>query len=142
MTGRDDRWKLPDPALPEEERVRAYRERGRRCAADLPENFVGALAACYRDAGGDPGRFIELVHERDVWPIPLEAEGNRVDFYFPRCFCEHLPEGEPEPLFCECSVGWMEEFMGRVSGGTVEMELLAAVLRGDERCRLRVTFRG
>jgi len=138
----DKDWSVPDPALPEGGRVRAYRERGRRCAADLPKKFVGALAACYRDAGGDTGRFVELVRERDAWPIPLEAEGRRVDFSFPRCFCEHLPEGEPEPLYCECSVGWMTEFMGRVSGGPVEVELLASVLRGDERCRLKVVFHG
>jgi hypothetical protein len=138
----DDDWALPDPTLPEGERVRAYHERGRRCAEDLPEDFVGALAACYRDAGGDTARFVGLVHERDVWPIPLEAEGNRVDFLFPRCFCEHPPPGEPEPLFCECSVGWMTVFMERVSGGPVEVELLGAVLRGDEHCRLRVVFRG
>jgi len=138
----DDDWALPDESLPEAERLRAYRERGRRCADNLPEEFVGALNRCFRDAGGDAGRFVELVRERDVWPIPLEAEGNRVDFLFPRCFCEHPPEGEPEPLFCECSVGWMSEFMRRVSGRPVKVELLAAVLRQDPHCRLRVVFRG
>lgn len=138
----DDPWALPDVSLPEAQRLRAYRERGRRCAEEMPEPFVRALADCFRDASGDTGRFVELVRRREVWPIPLEAEGNRVDFFFPRCFCEHPPEGEPEPLFCECSVGWMSEFMRRVSVRPVKVELLAAVLRGNPHCRLRVVFHG
>jgi len=58
-----------------------------------------------------------------------------------QCLCS-LVETRPAGLsstFCQCSVGYVKEWHDRLFGKPVEVELLTSVLRGDPRCKFKIT---
>ena len=58
-----------------------------------------------------------------------------------QCLCP-LVETNPSGLsstYCQCSVGYVKEWHDRVFGKPVEVELLSSVLRGDPRCKFKIT---
>lgn len=42
--------------------------------------------------------------------------------------------------YCWCSVGYVQEIHERVFGRPVNVELVESVLRGNPRCRFRITL--
>jgi len=58
-----------------------------------------------------------------------------------QCLCT-LVETKPAGLsstFCHCSVGYVKEWYDQLFGKPVEVELLTSVLRGDPRCKFKIT---
>lgn len=58
------------------------------------------------------------------------------------CLCstaEVQKPGQISPTFCLCSVGYVKEMHERILGRPVEVELVGSVLKGDKRCRFRIT---
>ena len=58
-----------------------------------------------------------------------------------KCLCtlvESCPAGL-SPTFCLCSVGYVKEMHEQMFKKPVEVELLSSVLRGDPRCKFKIT---
>jgi hypothetical protein len=58
-----------------------------------------------------------------------------------QCLCpfvETKPAGL-SPTYCHCSVGYVKEMHDGMLGKPVEVELLGSVLRGDPRCKFKIT---
>ncbi len=57
------------------------------------------------------------------------------------CLCpmvESIPAGL-SPTFCLCSLGYVKEMHEQMFRKPVEVELVSSVLRGDPRCRFKIT---
>jgi len=58
-----------------------------------------------------------------------------------QCLCtmvETKPAGL-SPTYCYCSVGYVKEMHEQIFERPVEVELVSAVLRGDPRCKFKIT---
>jgi len=58
-----------------------------------------------------------------------------------KCLCT-LVESKPaglSPTYCYCSVGYVKEMHEQLFKKPVEVELVSAVLRGDPRCKFKIT---
>jgi hypothetical protein len=58
------------------------------------------------------------------------------------CLCP-MVETNPaclSPTFCLCSLGYVKEMHEQMLAKPVEVELLSSVLRGDPRCRFKITL--
>ncbi len=58
------------------------------------------------------------------------------------CLCpmvETKPAGL-SPTFCNCSLGYVKEMHEQIFQKPVNVELLSSVLRGDPRCRFKITL--
>ncbi len=58
-----------------------------------------------------------------------------------KCLCT-LVESKPaglSPTYCYCSVGYVKEMHEQMFKKPVEVELVSAVLRGDARCKFKIT---
>ena len=74
------------------------------------------------------------------------AETDPVKRRYHYCHCpwvkESLREGKSEvpAVFCNCSAGFHKRMWEVVLGHAVKCEVLESVLKGDERCRFRISF--
>lgn len=96
-------------------------------------------------------RFTQLVKEKKS--ADYRIEGNVIYFQYSsaaetglpspddQCLCP-LVETKPaglSPTFCNCSLGYVKEMHEQIFKKPVEVELLASVLRGDPRCKFKIT---
>ena len=143
MSNRANQWILNvvkgmDQETSEETCARVLEQCGRSC---LPKG-IREVAAKAKEESATPKQAIErLAAKLDVARI----EDDAVYVEYPRCYCEHLKGVSPEDVpdvFCACSIGWVKELFGIAAGPecAVDVVLEQSVMRGDDRCRFRVTI--
>ncbi len=96
-------------------------------------------------------RFAKLVKEKGT--SDYRVEGNTIYFQYTsaaetglpspenHCLCpmvETKPAGL-SPTFCFCSLGYVKEMHEQLFKKPVQVELLSSVLRGDPRCKFKIT---
>ena len=131
-------WSRGMAKLTEKNRAAVLTECGKACAT--PE-----LLPLYRqmlaDAGGDAHAFFTAVDcAVDGVGVETVEPGSVYDFCYPQCYCPlHGEGGVNDGMLCECSRGSLQWLMWKLfPRRKPKVELLAAVLRGDRQCRLRV----
>jgi hypothetical protein len=96
-------------------------------------------------------RFAQRVREQKL--LDYQVEGNVIYFQClstaetgqtspeNHCLCpmvETKPSGL-SPTFCFCSLGYVQEMHEQIFKKPVKVELMSSVLRGDARCKFRIT---
>ncbi|MBP1607915.1 MAG: hypothetical protein H6Q04_150 [Acidobacteria bacterium] len=96
-------------------------------------------------------RLAQLIKEKKS--PDYQIEGNVIYFQFSsaaetglpspenHCLCpmvENKPTGL-SPTFCLCSLGYVKEMHEQMFKKPIEVELLTSVLRGDPRCKFKIT---
>ena len=125
---------VPDPhSASRQTRGENLFQRGRRCAAGLPPEFLRRLEELA--AGGSLEGFVRRAAVWEGWPVELRWVDGALEARYPRCLCRRLPP-EPDALYCECSRGWLTELLERLFDRPFSVELRTSVLRGDCECLL------
>jgi hypothetical protein len=90
---------------------------------------------------------------KDNHPADYRVEGNVIYFQYgiaaetglpapeKKCLCTLAETNPPglSPTYCLCSVGYIKEMHEQLFQRPVDVELLGAVLRGDPRCKFKIT---
>jgi predicted ArsR family transcriptional regulator len=72
----------------------------------------------------------------------LQREGNVIHGAYDRCYCGSVSRAR-EPLsatYCTCSCGWYRQLFETLLEQPVEVDLLASIVQGDERCRFLIRY--
>jgi predicted hydrocarbon binding protein len=72
----------------------------------------------------------------------LRREGNVIHAAYDRCYCGSVNRAR-EPLsatYCTCSCGWYRQLFETLLEQPVEVDLLASIAQGDERCRFLIRW--
>jgi hypothetical protein len=86
-------------------------------------------------------------------PADYRVEGNVIYYQYgiaaetglpateKKCLCTMVETNPPglSPTYCLCSVGYVKEMHEQLFKRPVEVELVSAVLRGDPRCKFKIT---
>ncbi|MCX6835422.1 MAG: DUF6144 family protein [candidate division Zixibacteria bacterium] len=135
-----------DANLDEATRAKVMRANGRRCYIDWITETNQQIRPITLD---QMKRWID----ENVKDGSISYDGNVIYYQYMgaaetgllseehHCLCP-LVETNPAGLsstYCQCSVGYVKEQHDRLFGKPVEVELLAAVLRGDPRCKFKIT---
>lgn len=90
---------------------------------------------------GDLDAYVHAQNEAgtgaDFW-----LEDGYVYMSYPRCYCSFVKNAtEPIPeSWCWCTIGYAKELHDFVFGRETKVELLKSVLRGDEKCVMRISL--
>lgn len=108
-------------------------KRGRQC---ISSQYIKKGKDAVKDAK-DMNEFVERL--RKTLPL-LKREGEKFYMIYPRCYCHHLRKfkGNIPPDYCYCSVGWIKELFEQSLGRAITVNLESSILRGDNKCRLRI----
>jgi hypothetical protein len=141
-----------DDLLDRETKVRLMKECGRSC-------YLRAfgVAGEKRPSAEELGRYLKTLEESGY---VLERKGDTVSFTFSwgrdhqnpwgliirdgYCMCPLVESGPPglSPTFCYCSTGYVGETFARITGRTVEVDLVESLKTGAQDCVFRVTVLG
>lgn len=120
------------------------RDTGKKCADQLLEKAVDHF-------GRTPETVDELIEavnkrRRDILNAStfLVRDGNNVHFELKNCSCDLVESGlaEPNPNFCLCSAGMLENLFVPFCKGPVETEILKAIGMGDDACKFIIHLDG
>jgi hypothetical protein len=132
-------WAEGMHCLDDQARTRALAKCGQACAAP-------AILPLYRDmlqkAGSAAAFFTAVDADMDGVTVQTVQLGEIVDFIYEKCGCPlHTEQGIDDPMLCVCSRESLAWVMRQLfTSREPQVELLESVLRGDGRCRLRVTL--
>jgi hypothetical protein len=101
----------------------------------------------------EPGSMDKLLttakkYREKYGPDMIRVEGDVVHFQYEpsegghACLCAIFEDG-PEslsPTYCQCSVGYVQSWMARISGRPAKAELLESARTGGDHCRFRITL--
>ena len=124
-----------DRCTTEEQRVEILELWGRACGEpDLEEVRRIRLEA------RDPQHLLQLINERVPWCGQWVWQDGKIHTVCAGCGCPLVSVGyvEYSPTFCLCSRGWVKAVFTEALGEEVQVELVQAIGRGDERCEFVV----
>lgn len=128
-----------DRAADEETRRAIMEACGRRCIS------AGTLAKARRlqkDAQGLDDLLVRL-NQVPIGGGHLQREGDVIQAAYDRCYCGSVSKARKafSATYCRCSCGWYRQLFETLLGRPVEVELLASIIQGDERCRFLIHIR-
>jgi predicted hydrocarbon binding protein len=70
----------------------------------------------------------------------LRREGDVIHSGYDRCYCGSVNKArEPlSPTYCNCACGWLEQLFETVLDRPVEVDLVASIAQGHERCEFEI----
>ena len=118
------------------------RDAGKKCAAQILEKAIGHF-------GSTPESVDELIEainrrRRDVLKAStfLVRDGNKAHFKLEKCSCDLVESGlaEPNPSFCRCSAGMLENLFIPFCKGSVKTQIIKSIGNGDAYCQFLIHF--
>jgi hypothetical protein len=109
---------------------------GRHCT---PVGLVEKATSLY-ETSDNLDEFLERL-SKTFEGLHVEEQGVFVEWR--QCGCpviKGIPIEEIPDSFCCCGIGWLKELFGVATRRSVEVTLLDSIVRGDKRCRFKITF--
>lgn len=138
-----------DRILTEKEKKALMQACGRSCFID-----AFGIASESPPAPDALDKFIQAYQQRGETEI--RREGDTVYFQYGKaeqnnyglrildgyCMCPLVESGPEElsPTYCQCSAGYVKELFGRLTGKSVDVEVLESLRTGGSVCRFKITL--
>lgn len=130
---------MMDQELPQEDRSRLLESCGRSCAhgSGMVEKVQQANLS-----GKSPEDVFNRLKEPDFFGERITQEDGGFITICPECFCPFVKDNiENIPgSYCDCTKGWTKQVFETALGRTVDVEIEASIIRGDQQCRIRTTW--